>query len=121
MDVQGNVVDDAVWSDLVADGIQGQGRSGCSGNGHAQPPALRRLRRMSQKKNGPPTREVSIPIGRSAAGMSVRANRSAYTSRVAPPMTDNSNSQRWPGPISIRIRCGTTSRSEEHTSELQSR
>ncbi len=33
---------------------------------HAQPPAARRVRRMSQKKNGPPTSAVSMPIGRSA-------------------------------------------------------
>ena len=33
---------------------------------HAQPPAVRRARRSSQKKMGPPTRDVSMPMGRSA-------------------------------------------------------
>jgi hypothetical protein len=33
---------------------------------HDQPPAVRRVRRSSQKKNGPPTSAVSIPNGRSA-------------------------------------------------------
>ena len=33
---------------------------------HAQPPAVRRARRSNQKKTGPPTSEVSMPIGKSA-------------------------------------------------------
>jgi hypothetical protein len=33
---------------------------------HAQPPAVRRARRISQKKNGPPISAVSMPMGRSA-------------------------------------------------------
>ncbi|MDT4882853.1 hypothetical protein FQZ97_1188420 [compost metagenome] len=41
------------------------GQDGGVGAAHAQPPEVRRVRRRSQKKNGPPTSEVSMPSGRS--------------------------------------------------------
>ncbi len=54
-------VEDGVPVDRVPDAAREQ-----DGGAHAHPPAVRRVRRSSQKKNGPPTSAVSIPIGRSA-------------------------------------------------------
>src|SRR5699024_3872180 len=52
---------------------------------HAQSPCLLRMRRISHRKNGPPTMAVSMPSGRSAKGIAVRATRSASVSSSAPP------------------------------------
>ncbi len=61
---QVDAVEDAGAAEGDPDAGGPQGRRGRGA--HAQPPALRRARRSSQKKNGPPTNEVSIPMGRSA-------------------------------------------------------
>ena len=71
-DLDGHVVEDGRRPDAIRDVPRGDRRGG-----HAHPPARRRLRRMSQKKKGPPMSEVRTPIGRSAAGTMVRARRSA--------------------------------------------
>src|SRR3546814_4690521 len=68
---------------------------------HHQPPLPRR-RSSSQRKNGPPTQAVRMPIGSSAGSTRVRAKRSATSMRLAPRSSEAGR------------------RSEEHTSELQS-
>ena len=49
-----------------------------------------------------------MPSGRSALATPVRATRSAITSTSAPPSALAGTSTRWPGPATIRTRCGTT-------------
>src|SRR5690606_27877265 len=81
--VEVDVVKDLGRADRQADstGLQ------CGARAHqAHPPAVRRARRSNQKKTGPPTSAVTIPIGRSAYAMAVRAHRSARTRSTAPPM-----------------------------------
>ncbi len=53
--------------DLAQDRRAAEGEADVVGDEHhAHPPAVRRVRRSSQKKTGPPTSAVSMPIGRSA-------------------------------------------------------
>src|SRR5690606_26703453 len=85
------------------------GQTGAAEEPQAQPPWVRRSRRMSQRKNGPPTSEVSIPSGRSASGTAVRATRSATARSSAPPSALAGRRSRCPGPATSRTRCGTTS------------
>src|SRR3712207_7504372 len=52
------------------------------------PPKALLLRRISQRKNGAPISEVTIPNGISCGAMAVRAKRSTHTSRIAPEIAE---------------------------------
>ena len=60
-DVEVDVVEDGAAAEADGHALGAE-----PGGAHAQAPEVRRARRISQKKNGPPTRLVSMPIGRSA-------------------------------------------------------
>src|SRR5690606_8538480 len=66
-------------------------------------------RASSQRKHGPPTRAVRMPMGSSAGAASVRAKTSAPSSRMPPPKNEAGKSQRWSGPPAMRRMWGTTS------------
>ncbi|CAI7652318.1 unnamed protein product, partial [Penicillium discolor] len=103
VDGDGRVVEDgASVPDAHREPLAPQARA------HAHPPDRRRVRTRSQRKNGPPTRDVIMPMGRSASGTAVRATRSAAAMRSAPPRAEAITSGRCAGPISMRMRWGTT-------------
>src|SRR5690606_28916423 len=67
-------------------------------------------RRLSKtRKKGPPTRAVTMPTGSSAGAITVLANRSATTMKVAPQARESSSSGRCLGPTVRRTACGVMS------------
>src|SRR5690606_35853715 len=90
------------YDDLAARGaLRGVERAG----GHQPHPPLRwRVRRSSQKKNGPPTSAGSMPMGMSAFGTEARAARPATVMSTAPPSAEAVTSGRWAGPRIMRMR-----------------
>ena len=52
---------------------------------------------------------VTTPTGNSAGTTTVRENRSARTSSIAPPTAEPGRTYRWSAPPISRMRCGTTS------------
>src|SRR5690625_4176029 len=94
-------VDINTLQQLLLTRIQGDARrpqfTGTSVAAHARPSRL-----SNHRKNGPPMRAVTTPIGTSAGAMTVRAARSATTVRVAPAQAASGRSDRWPAPKARR-------------------
>src|SRR6185436_3989369 len=64
--------------------------------------------RSSDRKNGTPRIAVNAPIGSSVERTTMRDNRSAETTSVAPPIAQSGSSTRKSRRHTRRIRCGTS-------------
>src|SRR5690625_5704171 len=71
-------------------------------------------------KTGAPSIATTIPTGTTDGATTVRPMVSAATSSTPPESADIGSRYWWLAPMMSRAMCGPT-RSEEHTSELQSR